>query len=98
MAASAPTATAPRFRFRLRREYGLLVLLVLVMVDLSRTIPATAFSDNLWGVLRNQAHLGVLAVGMTLVILTGGIDLSVGSIVALAGVSMGIAWKATGSP
>jgi ribose/xylose/arabinose/galactoside ABC-type transport system permease subunit len=88
----------PRFRFRLRREYGLLLLWLLIIVDISRGLPPDAFAQNFWRVMRDQAHLGVLSVGMTLVILTGGIDLSVGSIVALSGVSMGLAWKATGSP
>ncbi|HWE44030.1 MAG TPA: ribose ABC transporter permease, partial [Gemmatimonadaceae bacterium] len=43
------------------------------------------------------AIVGILAVGMTAVILTGGIDLSVGSVLALAGVSAAIA-ASTGAP
>jgi ribose/xylose/arabinose/galactoside ABC-type transport system permease subunit len=42
---------------------------------------------NLVNVSLQTAITGILAVGMTLVILTGGIDLSIGSVVALAGVS-----------
>ncbi len=42
--------------------------------------------DNLTNVLRQNAFTAVLAAGMTFVILTGGIDLSVGSVVALSGV------------
>jgi D-xylose transport system permease protein len=45
---------------------------------------------NLTNLLRQTAINGTLAAGMTLVILTGGIDLSIGSIVALAGVAAGI--------
>lgn len=40
--------------------------------------------------LTDNAHLGVLAVGMTVVILSGGIDLSVGAVVALTGVLLAI--------
>src|SRR5262245_7990473 len=42
--------------------------------------------DNFVNVALQIAIYGILAVGMTLVILTGGIDLSIGSIVALSGV------------
>lgn len=42
--------------------------------------------DNLTNVLRQNAFTAILAAGMTFVILTGGIDLSVGSVVALAGI------------
>ncbi|MFC0201136.1 ABC transporter permease [Paracoccus rhizosphaerae] len=41
--------------------------------------------DNLLNVLRQVSVVGILAVGMTFVILTGGIDLSVGAVMALAG-------------
>jgi galactofuranose transport system permease protein len=42
--------------------------------------------ENLLNVLRQNSMLGIIAVGMTFVILTGGIDLSVGSLLAVAGV------------
>ncbi|MBV8707204.1 MAG: ABC transporter permease [Acidobacteriaceae bacterium] len=42
--------------------------------------------ENLLNVLRQNSMLGLVALGMTFVILTGGIDLSVGSMVAVAGV------------
>ncbi|MEQ1876290.1 MAG: inner-membrane translocator [Bdellovibrionia bacterium] len=45
---------------------------------------------NLTNVLRQTSINGVLAAGMTLVILTGGIDLSIGSIVAVCGIVVGI--------
>ena len=43
--------------------------------------------ENLTNVLRQNSMLGLVALGMTFVILTGGIDLSVGSLVAVAGVT-----------
>lgn len=77
----------------------MLLLFVAVTLLLVFGVPYFATPDNLLNnVLRKQAHLAVLATGMTLVILTGGIDLSVGSMVALAAVALGVAWKATGNP
>lgn len=57
---------------------------------------------NLTNLLRQTAINGILAAGMTMVILKGGIDLSIGSVVALAGVVAGIAqvhwgWSAEGT-
>jgi ribose transport system permease protein len=46
--------------------------------------------DNMFNVLRQGSVVGVLAVGMTFVIATAGIDLSVGSMVAAAGVAGGL--------
>lgn len=50
--------------------------------------PEFFHTDNLLNVARQSSIVGVLAVGMTFVILTGGIDLSVGSILAIAAVVM----------
>jgi rhamnose transport system permease protein len=47
---------------------------------------------------RPWAEVGVLACGMTAIILTGGIDLSVGSTVALCGVALGALWRDRGWP
>ncbi|PYV37540.1 MAG: sugar ABC transporter permease, partial [Acidobacteria bacterium] len=49
--------------------------------------PSFLAVDNFVNVALQIAIYGILAVGMTLVIITGGIDLSVGSVVALAGVA-----------
>ena len=51
---------------------------------------------NVVGILIDNAFLGVVAVGMTFVILSGGIDLSVGSMVALTGVAIGWAVEQKG--
>jgi ribose/xylose/arabinose/galactoside ABC-type transport system permease subunit len=90
-----PMSSKPRFR--MRREYGLLLLFIGVMLLLSTSVEFFFTQRNLLLVLRDQAHLGVLAVGMTYVILTGGIDLSVGSMTALSAVAMGLVWQKTGS-
>lgn len=97
MSAAVPSALDAPPRFRLRREHGLLLLFVLVTCTLSLGVDYFSTPANLLRALKDQSHLGLLAIGMTLVILTGGIDLSVGSIVALSAVSLGLAWKLTGS-
>ncbi len=45
---------------------------------------------NLFNVTRNFAFIGIMALGMTAVVITGGIDLSVGSVMGLAGVLTGL--------
>lgn len=50
----------------------------------------------LGNLLTDNAYLGIVAVGMTLVILSGGIDLSVGSVIALSGVLIAVLLRDTG--
>lgn len=67
--------------------YGIFVALAALFAVLAATLPDTFLTaGNLTNVLRQNSFTAVLAVGMTLTILTGGIDLSVGAVVALAGV------------
>ncbi len=49
-----------------------------------------ASSDNIFNVSRNFAFIGLIALGQTAVIATGGIDLSVGSVMGLAGIVTGL--------
>ncbi len=71
------------------RLLGLAGVLVLLCVVGQITRPDTFLTnDNLSTMLRLAAAIGVVSVGMTFVIITGGIDLSVGSIVALSSVWM----------
>jgi ribose transport system permease protein len=62
------------------------VVLAVVVVVASLIWPSFHSTDNLRNVVLGQSYLGILAIGMTLVIITGGIDLSVGSVFALGGV------------
>ncbi len=68
------------------QKEGALLLLVLVCVIATARYEAFLMPENLLNVLRQNSMLGIIAVGMTFVILTGGIDLSVGSLLAVAGV------------
>ena len=79
------------------RELGLLILFVGVTAFLWSRAPGFGTTENLRNVVRDQGYLAILATAMTLVILTGGIDLSAGSSVALSAVALGLAWRQTGS-
>jgi ribose transport system permease protein len=69
------------------RHIGLLGVLVILAVVGAITAPETfTTTSNLQTILTNAAVIGVVTVGMTFVIISGGIDLSVGAIMALASV------------
>ena len=68
------------------REYGIYLAFVILVVALSFANKYFLTQSNISNVLLQTSINGVLAFGMTFVIITGGIDLSVGSVVALAGI------------
>lgn len=72
------------------RKFGILIVLLLLMVFFSVTTSAFLSLTNLFNVARQVSMLGIAAVGMTCVLLTGGIDLSVGSLLSI--VSVAGAW------
>lgn len=67
-------------------EYAIFLALLIECLLLALAADGFLTSSNLSNVLRQNAFTAVLAAGMTFVILSGGIDLSVGSIVGLSGV------------
>jgi ribose/xylose/arabinose/galactoside ABC-type transport system permease subunit len=67
-------------------EYVIVVAIILESIVFAVIAPQFVSVPNLVNVALSIAITGILAVGMTAVILTGGIDLSVGSVAALAGV------------
>ncbi|MEN2473325.1 ABC transporter permease [Burkholderia sp. GS2Y] len=87
-AAAAGDASQPRAMWaRLRRSTLFYPLVGLVVVCIAMMISSPSFlsAANLENVLRQVSINAIIAVGMTCVILTGGIDLSVGSVMALSG-------------
>ncbi|WP_372447316.1 ABC transporter permease [Microbacterium flavescens] len=69
------------------RNLGLVVALLLLVIVGAVTAPDTFLTvSNTLTILRQASILGVVAIGMTLVITAGGIDLSVGSVLGLASV------------
>lgn len=67
-------------------EYSVLFALVLLMVIATILNPRFLILQNLVNILRQVSVIGIVAMGMTVVIISGGFDLSVGSVLALAGV------------
>ena len=68
------------------KKMGPLLGLIVLSIFLSIATPNFLTSSNLFSVLRQVSYSGLLAFGMTFVILIGGIDLSVGAILALVGI------------
>lgn len=68
----------------LLQEFGPLMALVVLVIGLSIASSDFASPSNFLSLLRQSSINGFIAFGMTLVILTGGIDLSVGSVLALS--------------
>jgi len=71
-----------------RNNWVTIVIFVALLVALAIFVPTFYQPANLLNVARQSSIVGVVAIGMTFVILTGGIDLSVGSTLALSGVTM----------
>ena len=67
-------------------QFGLVIAIVVIAAVLSASIPNFLTWKNLLNVALQISINGILAIGVTYVLLTGGVDLSLGSVVALAGV------------
>lgn len=82
----------------LRHETILAVLTVIAMVVLASLSDKFFTLDNLLNQGRLMAEVGLVSLAMTFVIVTGGIDLSVGSILGLTAILLGVFWKNLGLP
>ena len=80
-----------------RQTFWVSVAAVLAFVTLSLSSDVFATQQNLFNVTRNFAFVAIIALGMTAVIITGGIDLSVGAVLALSGMVIGMSMN-TGTP
>jgi len=74
-----------------RQVFWVSVAAVLAFVILSLASDVFATQENLFNVTRNFAFIAIIALGMTAVIITGGIDLSVGAVLVLSGMVVGMA-------
>lgn len=72
------------------RELGLLLFLMVISIAVQIRNPAFLTLNNLNSLFTNTSILAILAVGMMLVLVTRGIDLSIGSIVAFAGMAVAL--------
>jgi len=75
------------------REFLLAIIVVLMFIVVSIRNPAFFSFDSVTGMLKNNAVAMVMALGMLCVMLVGGIDISITSTLALAGMSIGMLWK-----
>lgn len=92
MSATATLAAAENPALRFLKSYPMEIILGLLVVILVFTAPGFPTLANLLNVLRTVSMLGIIAFGMTAVIVAGEIDLSVGAGAALAGCI--VAWFA----
>lgn len=79
------------------RRYGMLMILLLIIGGISVLSREFLTVSNLLVITRQVSINGLVAAGMTLVILLGGIDLSVGGVIALGGTLLATALAATDS-
>ena len=90
----ARTLFNPRL-VRFLEGYGIILVVLAMMLALALIRPEVFLSaQNLTNILKQNASLALLALGMFAVIVTAGIDLSVGSIMALSMVSLALASRA----
>jgi ribose transport system permease protein len=93
-----PAVDAGRRALQLQ-EYALVFVVIALMVIGTLLRPGSFLtSGNLLTIVTSASVVGVLAIGMTFVIATGGIDLSVGSIVAAAAIAGGLVSRADWLP
>lgn len=78
-------------------EYSVIIAFVIIFVAASLMTSKFLVLNNQLNILMQVSIIGIVSLGMTIVMLSGGIDLSVGSVVALVGVITVIALNATGS-
>jgi ribose transport system permease protein len=84
-----PAPGRPRFARKLLRsqELGIVGALLIMIVALSIFAPGFISPDNLLNDARNLSFLGIVVLGQTMVMITGGIDLSVGSVWGMTAVT-----------
>ena len=75
------------------KEVSVLLALVLVSGIISTVTPYFMTTDNLMGVFRSFSTTAIMSIGMVMVIITGGIDLSVGSVMGLSGLVTALAFE-----
>ena len=77
-----------------RQPFWVTVSVVGICIVMSMVSEAFATGENFFNITRNFAFIGIMALGMTAVIITAGIDLSVGSIMGLVGIVTGLVLNA----
>jgi ribose transport system permease protein len=76
------------------QTFWVLLAVILACIFLSFATESFATSKNLYNITRNFTFVAIIALGMTLVIITGGIDLSVGSVLCLCSMVLAVTMNA----
>ena len=102
---ASPGAPAPNLFERLRtggikvnNAVSLLAIYLIICIVFTALSPYFLTVDNFINIGRTLPIIGIIAIGETLVLIAGGVDLSVGSVAALSGVITGLLWEAAGLP
>jgi len=85
-------------RLLLKQETVLAIILVIAVLILSTQTDKFLTADNILNQGRLLTEVALMALPMTFIIITGGIDLSVGSILGLTAIVLGYSWKNLGLP
>jgi len=72
------------------QPFWVTIALIVLVVVMASNEPSFGTTENAANVTRNFAPIGIMAMGMTVVIITGGIDLSVGSVMGLVAIVAGL--------
>ncbi|TIX33628.1 MAG: ABC transporter permease, partial [Mesorhizobium sp.] len=72
------------------QSFWVAVALVVLMLVMTALEPTFGSAENLGNISRNFAPFGIMALGMTMVLITGGIDLSIGSLMGLVAIIAGL--------
>ena len=86
------------FLHRYAHELVLSVILIAALATLASITDTFCTTANLLNQGRLVAEVGLVALPMTFIIITGGIDLAVGSMLGLAAITLGVGWKNVGLP
>jgi rhamnose transport system permease protein len=97
-AVMSATDNAARVRFHVSQELVLLIALVAALTILSVTANRFMTVGNMLNQGRLMTEVALVALPMTFIIITGGIDLSVGSIVGMTAILLGVFWQNVGMP
>ncbi|OQB95335.1 MAG: Ribose transport system permease protein RbsC [Spirochaetes bacterium ADurb.Bin110] len=85
-----------KFNMGFGRDFGVLIAAILIAIFFTIASPVFLTAYNFFNLLRQTAQLGIIAMAMTMLIISGEFDLSVGAIYAVTGVVTGILVKNIG--
>lgn len=95
---SSSASLASRMGLRLTTGLSLLAIYLALCIAFSILSPYFLTVNNFVNIGKTLSVVGIVAIGETLVLISGGVDISVGSVAALSGVVTGLLWEKAGLP